>query len=122
VSNKHIFRALIAAALLMTTAIAQATAYSGLAISRVWARDGYIVVQFDCTQSLDFNACAACPAAYTTSADYKGILAVLLAAQGQGKHVSVYDAAGGTTLQALVDSSVPATWSRPISLVAIEPN
>ena len=120
--NRQIYLTVMAAALLLTTAIAQATAYSGLAISRIYARDGYIVAQFDCAASLDFNVCAACPAAYTSSADYKGILAVLLAAQAQGKHVTVYDAAGGTTLQSLVDSSVPAIWSRPISLVAIEPN
>jgi hypothetical protein len=50
------------------------------------------------------------------------MLAVLLAAQAEGRHVTLYPASGGASLQTLVDASVDNFWALPISLVAIEPN
>jgi len=118
------FTFLAFAFLVSVAGVANAANWGGLAISKIWTRDGQVIVQFDCTASLDWNACAACAAAYSQTTNYSGMLATLLAAQAEGRHVTIYSdtATGGTTLQSLVDTTVANLWARPISLVAIESN
>jgi hypothetical protein len=79
-------------------------------------------VEFDCSASLDYNVCSGCRAAYSQTTNYSGMLAALLAAQAEGRHVTLYPASGGASLQTLVDASADNFWALPISLVAIEPN
>jgi hypothetical protein len=112
----------LSSAFLMSVAGIATAASGGLAISKIWTRDGQVIVSFDCYASLDWNICAACPAAYSQTTNYSGMLATLLAAQAEGRHVTIYTASGGAPLQSLIDTSVPNVWAQPISLVAIEPN
>jgi hypothetical protein len=69
----------LASAFLVSFAGVANAASGGLAISKTWTRDGQVIVSFDCGASLDWNVCAACPAAYSQTTNYSGMLATLLA-------------------------------------------
>src|ERR1700694_4348811 len=102
----------LASAFLMSLAGVANAACGGLAISKIWARDGQVIVEFDCNASLDYNVCTSCRSAYSQTTNYNGMLATLLAAQAEGRHVTLYYASsGGAPLQTLVDTSVDNFWA-----------